>query len=567
MDQLRNVNLRNDLTEARGQSPSTLESYSPTTNGPSRMDHESDCAKKQLDRPYDLIIFGASSSVGKFIVEEMALVVEKFYSPQTRQRTYAHTNSLLAKEHPDSSQQYAQTRRLSVPRSMDGIQWAVAGRSAVKLNEVLCRAELSTGIKDLSYRVPVILADLNQTRSLREMCLKTKLIVSCVGPYSHGGEELIKVCIDTKTNYIDLCHETTFIDEIREKYYEVARTNGMFIINGCGFQSMSAEMGLNFIKQVVDGQVEEVKVILNLNDTKVFVQPSSSQLFPQGIVSTGMWYSTLAEKAQQMSLTDRFRAEVSKTRSIDPDDSNNTLKSRKDTQTMVRDIVEFKNRNTLPWLNMVIGFTSNGRGYCWPLENMTSDESQMIRGEMDNYELRRPDMDSSSGWTPIRCSTYVAMKNIIEVVIVLVWTLTFSIMSRFSPARWIMRNYPYVFSLGNVIGPNETVDRDSLVHIKYCQTFIAYGDPSDSSADPLEKTDDKTRRKHVQLLVARVVGPEPNHVATATFAVQAALTLLAERDHLPVCGGVITPGAAFAETNIIYQLRRRNIKFEVLKKA
>lgn len=565
--EMKYVSLKNEPGDSRGQSPSSLESFSSTTNVQLSGEIENDSSNKQPDRPYDLVIFGASSSVGRFIVEEMALVVEKFYSNPTKPQTYANTNALLTKDHPESPHQFAQTRRLSVPRPMDGIHWAIAGRSAVKLNETLCRAELSTGIKDLSYKVPVVLADLNHKKSLQEMCQKTKLLVNCVGPYSYGGEELIKVCIETRTNYIDLCHETTFIDEIRNKHYETARSNGVFIINGCGFQSMSAEMGLNFIKQVVDGQIEEVKVILNLNDTRALAQPSNSNLLPKGIISSGMWSATLAEKAQQTCLTNRFKSEFSQVRGINSEEPYESLKLRKDTQTMVRDIVEFKNRNTLPWLNMIVGFTSNGRGYCWPLENMTSDEAQMIRGEMDNYELRRPDLESTSGWRPIRCSSFVAMKNIVEVIVILLWTVTFSVLTRFAPARWVMKNYPYIFSLGNVCSTSDAVDRDSLAHIKYSQTFLAYGDPNDSSSDPLERNEDKKRRKRVQLLVARVVGPEPNHVATATFVVQAALTLLAEQDHLPVCGGVITPGAAFAETNIIYQLRRRNIKFEVLKKA
>lgn len=562
MDSVRNLNVGGLQPELMSLSPSSIDSGSSTGLNRRASDPERD---QESDRPYDLVIFGASSSVGRFIVEEMALVVEKFYMTQQRSPIMNHnSNSLFTKDHLESGQQFSQHRRLSVPRPMDGIQWAIAGRSAIKLNETLCRAELSTGIKDLSYRIPVILADLNHTKSLQDMCQKTKLLINCVGPYSSYGEEIIKVCIATKTNYIDLCHETTFIDEIRRKYTEVARSSGIFIINGCGFQSMSAEMGFNFVKQVVDGQVDEVKVILSLNDTKALVRPSNSNLFPTGIVSSGMWCSMLDEKAQQVSLNDRFRdPDLTQPRgSIDLSVNGESSKMRRDTQTMVRDIVEFKNRNTLPWLNMVIGFNSNGRGYCWPLKDLTSEESQMIRGEMDYYETQRPDMESSSGWRPIRCSTFVAMHNMTEVIFILLWTIAFSVLSKFGISRWIMRNYSYVFSLGNVC--NHNIDRDSLTHIKYSQTFIAYGTPGDSSGDPLDRV---PRRKQVQLLVARVVGPEPNHVATATFVVQAALALSSEPDHLPTSGGVMTPGAAFADTNIIYQLRRRNIKFEVLKKA
>lgn len=599
--------------------------------------HETDLSPDPAERPFDLVIFAASSSVGRFLVEELALVVEKHYSPSSSSGTTA-TNQ--------TSNQFKQQhlRRRSVPsssRANNDIRWAVAGRSAVRLSETLCRAELSTGIKDLSRTVPVILADLNHDRSLISMCKKAKVVVNCAGPYSDlGAELLIQACIECRTNYIDLAHETTFVELIHAKYSERARRRGVFILNGCGFQSMSAEMGLNFTKQVADGRVELVKIILSLSDTKSFLgfpfnsscNNSQQQRHTGGIVSEGMWNSLLTEKAQEVSVEERLRIrsrEEDKERKpgiaitrIDEEDEleaeetpmlrqrGNTrspqkgkqemadhlkltqpsrVLERKDTRSLVMDIVQFRNRNTsmVSWpLQFLQNFQGQrGRGYCWPIDTLTGDEAQLIRGEMNNYELRRPDLESADGtWRPIRCSTLLSVRNFTRLCGLLVWLFIFQILVKFSLTRYLMRKMPHMASLGHVVtsrgsgllssvfsGRNKMtnenqVDRGSLSHIKFCQTFIAYGMPNEDSGDPLAD-----RRRHsqtqVQLLVARVVGPEPNHVATATFAIQAALTLLMERDHLPSSGGVLTPGAAFSETNIIYQLRRRNIKFEVLKKA
>ena len=118
------------------------------------------------------------------------------------------------------------------------------------------------------------------------------------------------------------------------------------------------------------------------------------------------------------------------------------------------------------------------------------------------------------------------------------------------------------------ISSSQSIEKDSLSHIKFRnQTSIGHGLPSDESADPLERRDKYSCKKRVRLPVSRVFGCKPNRIATATFAIQAAMTLLTGRDHLPRIGGAPTPGAALSETNIIYQLRKRNIKLEAIKKA
>lgn len=542
-------------------------------------------AESNPDRPFSVVIFGASSSVGQFLVEELALVVEKHYSGrrvELRQPTSIGSNSSSSnKHHLRDPVQYAQTnqRLKAVPRNVNNLNWAVAGRSASKLSDTLCRAELSTGIEDLSLKVPVLLADLNHHKSLRDVCSKTNLIINCAGPYSLSGWALIEVCLETKTDYIDLSHEVTYIEQTRRQYSSAARRAGVFIINACGFQSMSAEIGLNFTKQNAEGQINEVKIILSLSDHPR-AQVSGRDNSGYGIITRGMWQSLLLEKEQEVSLAERIKAGAGQCGSssvkrlnkpekassqTDEDESGKPLITRKDTQSLVKDVVEFKNRNTLAWLQLITGFDAFGKGYCLPLNSLTSDESLLIQSELTTYEHGSADQNDGC-WQPIRSTSFISLKYLSDTVMLLIWMFVFNFFVKLSPLRKLLKLFPYLSSLGNV-NNKVRLDRDSMSHIKFCQTFLAYGIPSDNSGEPLEKREKHSRRKQQQLLVARVVGPEPNHVATATFAVQAAIALVLERDHLPAGGGVITPGAAFLETNIIYQLRKRNIKFEVLKKA
>lgn len=555
-------------------------------------------------RPFDVIIFGASSSVGNFLIEELALVTEKYFNDNNHQQEQTITNTSSIKEFRDPSIQFAQhqnksNKRLSVPRHMnERFKWAIAGRSAIRLQESLCKAELSTGIKGLSNNIPVVLADLQQHKSLIDMCSKTKLIFNCAGPYSIDGEALIKACINCKTNYLDLSHETKFIDKIRKKYHNQAKQAGIYIINGCGFQSMSAEMGLNFIKQVVDGQIDDVKIILNLSDTSAIIKPNSNHVKSKslGLISWGMWNSYMIDKSQvedQVQYSKEHNA-INQLVSSNTIENNHEAQSccnqenekqmqesckkqllRKDTQTLVRDLIELKNKKQFNFFELIKGFIdSPSNGYCLPINNLSSEQAQLIRGEMTSYQERNLDLididkDSKDYWKPIRSRSFITMKNLTQTIFALIWLIIFNILIEFSYLRRIMRIFPTIISLGNVTNNKNSrlLDRDSLNHIKFSQTFLVYGTPGADSGDPLEHRDKHIKRKQEQLLVARIVGPEPNHIATASFAIQACLAVILEKDHLPTCGGVLTPGSAFAETNIIYQLRRRNIKFEVLKKA
>ncbi len=65
-------------------------------------------------------------------------------------------------------------------------------------------------------------------------------------------------------------------------------------------------------------------------------------------------------------------------------------------------------------------------------------------------------------------------------------------------------------------------------------------------------------------VTVRVSGPEPGYVATPLLLLGAAATLLAERDTLPVRGGVLTPAAAFRGSGLIQRLNALGVAFDVL---
>jgi len=154
-----------------------------------------------MSKQYDIIVYGASSFVGQILTQYLS-------------------------------------RHLTEQSS---IRWALAGRNKAKLAQV----QASTETKDID----VIIADAGDSRSLDSMCRQAKVIISTVGPYALYGEPLIKSCVESGTDYVDLTGEVQWIDRMLEKYEEKAKKSGARIINCCGFDSIPSDMGAYFLQQ------------------------------------------------------------------------------------------------------------------------------------------------------------------------------------------------------------------------------------------------------------------------------------------------------------------------------
>ncbi|MCC2607374.1 saccharopine dehydrogenase family protein [Planctobacterium marinum] len=159
------------------------------------------------DTPFDFVIFGASSFVGKILCR------------------------YLAENYQDSD-----------------IRWAIAGRSAQKLEQ------LKSQLGDNAKTIPTILADAADEAQLSAMVSQTRLVVSTVGPYALYGEPLVKVCSESGTDYCDLTGETQWIARMVEKYHEKAKASSARIVHCCGFDSIPSDMGVLFLQEAAKQQ-------------------------------------------------------------------------------------------------------------------------------------------------------------------------------------------------------------------------------------------------------------------------------------------------------------------------
>jgi short subunit dehydrogenase-like uncharacterized protein len=153
-------------------------------------------------RPYDVVVFGATSFVGKLLCWYFA----------------SHFRS-------------------------GGLKWAAAGRSIEKL-ELMRRS-----LDKTDAEVPLIIADARDERSLAVMCAQTAVVVSTVGPYALYGEPLVKVCAELGTDYCDLSGEVQWIRRMLDRYEKTARKTGARIVHSCGFDSVPSDLGVHFLQK------------------------------------------------------------------------------------------------------------------------------------------------------------------------------------------------------------------------------------------------------------------------------------------------------------------------------
>lgn len=178
------------------------------------------------ERPYHVIVFGASGFTGRFVVEEVARA---------------------ASEGPGGT-----------------IRWAIAGRNRNRLERVLLQAAEDLSKPELRS-VEIIVADVAQPESLEIMCKQGAVVLNCVGPYRFYGEPVVKACVENGAHYIDICGEPQFLEGMQLKYHSKAEAEGVFVIGSCGFDSIPADMGMLYIRSQFKGTLTAVESFLTVS--------------------------------------------------------------------------------------------------------------------------------------------------------------------------------------------------------------------------------------------------------------------------------------------------------------
>jgi short subunit dehydrogenase-like uncharacterized protein len=153
-----------------------------------------------MDKHFDIVVYGATGFTGTLVCE------------------YLHS-------------QYRNSN----------IRWAIAGRNQDKLESL--KAHLG-----LPEQVAVLVADGADCLALTPIVKDTKVIIAAAGPYQLYGDELVGLCAQLGTDYVDLCGEPTWMHQTIAAHHKTAQASGARIVHSCGFDSIPFDMGVFFLQ-------------------------------------------------------------------------------------------------------------------------------------------------------------------------------------------------------------------------------------------------------------------------------------------------------------------------------
>lgn len=150
--------------------------------------------KPAKEREFDLVVFGATGFAGKLALQYLAT-------------TYKDKSKL---------------------------KFAIAGRN----RKVLEKLKAEVGFPELG----IIEADSMNEQQLHELCARTKVVATTVGPYLRYGTLLVTSCIANGTHYVDITGEFGWVNELVTHYHTSARDKQVIICNFCGHDSVPWDM-------------------------------------------------------------------------------------------------------------------------------------------------------------------------------------------------------------------------------------------------------------------------------------------------------------------------------------
>ncbi|EXJ92909.1 hypothetical protein A1O3_01465 [Capronia epimyces CBS 606.96] len=151
---------------------------------------------KQHGRKYDLVVFGATGYTGRLTVEHIATSFP-----------------------PD-------------------LKWAIAGRSADKLGQLVSHCKTLT-----PDRIPpeIEVCSLSD-EDLGALARKTFCLIATVGPYALFGEHAFKACAETGTHYLDCTPEVPWTLTMIKKYEAAAKASGACMFPQCAMESAPSDL-------------------------------------------------------------------------------------------------------------------------------------------------------------------------------------------------------------------------------------------------------------------------------------------------------------------------------------
>jgi len=126
-----------------------------------------------------------------------------------------------------------------------GVRWALAGRSAQKLEQV--RQACGPGAAGAG----IIVADALDNKALDTLAAQTLVVLSTAGPFALYGSALVAACVTHGTHYVDITGETPWVRGLIDRHHVRAARDGTRIVPCCGFDSVPSDLGSWLVAEAI----------------------------------------------------------------------------------------------------------------------------------------------------------------------------------------------------------------------------------------------------------------------------------------------------------------------------
>lgn len=132
-----------------------------------------------------------------------------------------------------------------------GVRWALAGRSAEKLEQV--RKACGLGAAGAG----IVVADAADQEALDALAAQAVVVLSTAGPFALHGSALVAACVAHGTHYVDITGETPWVRGLIDRHHAQAAHDGTRIIPCCGFDSVPSDLGAWLVAEAIWQQYGE----------------------------------------------------------------------------------------------------------------------------------------------------------------------------------------------------------------------------------------------------------------------------------------------------------------------
>jgi short subunit dehydrogenase-like uncharacterized protein len=421
-------------------------------------------------RPFDIVVYGATGFTGEKVVK------------------------YIVEQHPE-------------------IKLAISGRNEQTLQTIASRVNLAPSailVASLDYD--------DDDQQLEDVLRKATIVLACAGPFRHVGRALVRAAIAAGTDYLDICGEPQFFDDMLVEFEAAARAASVLVVSACAFDCVPAELSVAFVSRELQTQYPDSPVTcVELVHQFVGVSRFHATTFHAAVDGFHASINGALTKSRQR---------VKDTLSIPkpppaPDHWPNIRMDAPTTTSFVPVYHEWTNTYLLRFMGADGAAIRNSQRYLRMRQNQSEQQPQ-------------PKLSVCLG-VPTKVGAYT----------ILGFGALFSFLARYSWGCRLLHRYPSLFTAGYFTneGPtDEQLDRGSFE-----TRSVAYGWTKD------------------QCVVATCRGPELGYVATPKILTALALAVLNHRETLPFSGGVMLPGALFGRSQETFDLlQQEGISFEIV---